>query len=124
MRRVPVIFGMVALGLALLVSAGATQDAKKDKDEKKESKFKPALPAGFKALMLSKDQIKKIYSIQTEYHGKIVELQAKLDELKDQRSQEEFKVLTTDQRDKYLKSKGVDLKDKAKPADKKDSDKK
>ena len=35
MHRLPMLFGLVTLGLALLVSAGTTQDAKKDKDDKK-----------------------------------------------------------------------------------------
>jgi hypothetical protein len=121
MKRLPVLFGLMALVMAVLVSAGATQDTKKE--DKKEVKFKPALPAGFKGLGLSKDQIQKIYTVQKEYHAKIVDLQAKLDEMKDARSKEEFKVLTDDQREKYLKSKGVDIKGKDKDKDK-DKDKK
>ena len=116
MNRLPMMFGVMAIVAALVVGAGATQETKKD--EKKEKKFTPQLPAGFKALGLSKDQVKKIYTVQTEFHGKIVELQAKIDELKEQRSMEEFKVLTTEQRDKYLKAKGVDTKGTDKDKDK------
>lgn len=127
MRRLPVVFGIVMLAVSLIVTAGGTQEGKKDKDDKKETgKIKGQLPAGFKDLGLSKEQISAIYKVQTEYNGKIKELQSKIDDLKKQRFQEELKVLTPDQRKKYLESKGVDTKDKGekKTADKKDVDKK
>ena len=117
MSRLPVVFGLGILGLALIVGGGASQDAKKDKDDK--GKVKGQLPPGFKDLGLSKDQISKIYSIQAEYKKKINDLQTKINELKSSQNQEEFKVLTDDQRDKYLKAKGVDIKkDNAKKDDK------
>jgi hypothetical protein len=122
MHRLPVIFGLVTLGLALLVGAGGSQDAKKDKDEKKVKGF---LPAGFKDLALSAEQKAKVYGIQGEYKVKIAELDKKIKELKAQESQDVFKVLTDEQREKYLKAKGVDTKEKSKDADKdKDKDKK
>jgi TolA-binding protein len=128
MRRLPVVFGIVMLAVSLIVTAGGTQEGKKDKDDKKETgKIKGQLPAGFKDLGLSKDQVLQVYKVQTEYNGKIKDLQSKIDELKKQRSQEEFKVLTQDQRKKYLEAKGVNTKDKGgekKNADKKDADKK
>jgi TolA-binding protein len=102
------VFGLGILGLALIVGGGISQDAKKDKDDK--GKVKGQLPPGFKDLDLSKDQITKIYSIQADYKKKISELQTKINELKKTQNQEEFKVLTDDQRDKYLKAKGVDTK--------------
>lgn len=124
MKRMPMFCGFVILGLAFLVGNGATQD----KDKKEEKKIKGMLPPGFKDLGLSKEQVNKIYMIQTEYNGKIADLTAKLNELKKQKSAEEFKVLTEEQRDKYLKAKGVELKDKGvkdAPKDKvKDGDKK
>jgi hypothetical protein len=123
MQRLPVIFGMVTLALALLVSGGVSQDAKKDKDDKKKdpAKAKGMLPAGFKDLGLSKDQISKIYGIQVDYKTKIFELEKKVKEMKAQESQDVFKVLTDDQREKYLKAKGVDTKEKT--ADKKEPSK-
>jgi hypothetical protein len=112
MRQVVVLFGLVTLSVALLVSAGASQDTKKDKEDTK--KTKGALPAGFKDLGLSADQKAKIYSIQSDYKTKIVELEKKLKALKADESREVFKVLSDEQREKYLKAKGVDTKEKSK----------
>ena len=123
MRRLPVIFGLVALGLAFLVSVGDSQDAKKDKDEKKE-KVKGMLPAGFKDLGLTAEQKGKVYSIQGEYRAKIAELDKKIKELKALESVDVFKVLTEEQRDKYLKAKGIETKDKSKDKEKVEKDKK
>src|SRR5471030_394746 len=101
MYRLSMACGLGMLSLALLVGVGASQDAKKDKDDTK--KVKGFLPAGFKDLGLSKAQIEKVYMIQTEHNAKIAELQIKINELKKQKTLEEFKVLTDAQRDKYLK---------------------
>src|SRR5438309_8868959 len=121
MFRLPVLFGLVMLFAALLVGAGATQD-KKDKDDKKDPpKVKGFLPAGFKDLGLSKAQIEKIYSIQADYKGKIAKLQSEIAEMKKTENKEVFGVLTEEQREKYLKAKGIETKDKGK--DKKDGDK-
>ena len=103
------------LSLALLVGVGASQDAKKDKDNKK---VKGILPAGFKDLGLSKAQIEKVYTIQGDFRGKIAELQTKINELKKIETKEVFSVLTDEQREKYLKAKGVETKDKAPAKDK------
>src|SRR4051812_27162593 len=111
MQRLPVIFGLVTLGLVLLVGVGDSQDAKKDKEEKKAKGF---LPPGFKDLGLTAEQKGKVYTIQAEYKVKIADLDKKIKELKSQESQDVFKVLTDDQREKYLKAKGIDTKDKAK----------
>jgi hypothetical protein len=108
MHRLSILFGLVTLCAALLVSAGATQEGKKD-DTKK---TKGILPPGFKDLGLSADQKTKIYSVQSEYKTKIAELEKKIKELKADESREVFKVLTDDQREKYLKAKGVDTKEK------------
>ena len=107
MNRLCVLFGMITLAGALLVSAGATQE-KKDKEEPK--KPKGMLPQGFKDLGLSADQKSKIYSLQTEYKTKIVELEKKVKDLKAEETAAVFKVLTDDQREKYLKAKGVETK--------------
>jgi hypothetical protein len=115
MNRLPVLFGLIALLLALLVGAGATQE-KKDKDDPK--KAKGMLPPGFKDLGLSADQKGKIYSIQSDYKMKISDLQKKIKDLQAEESTAVFKVLTDEQRDKYLKAKGVDVKGKDKDKDK------
>jgi len=123
----PMVFGIVMLAVSLLVTAGSTQEGKKDKDDKKETgKVKGILPAGFKDLNLTPEQKAKVYGIQGEYKSKIAELDKKIKELKGQEQKDIFGVLTKDQQEKYLKSKGIDTpaKDKAKDADKKDADKK
>jgi hypothetical protein len=115
MRRLSIVCGMGILGLALLVGSGQSQDGKKGKDG---AKYKPQLPAGFKALNLSKEQVAKIYSIHADYQSKIVELESKINALKEQKKQDAFKVLTKEQHEKYLKSVGIDTKAKAAPKDK------
>lgn len=108
MQRLPVLFGVIIFSFAVLVGVGTSQEGKKD-DPKK---AKGMLPAGFKDLGLTADQKGKIYSIQAEYKTKTAELEKKLKELRFMESQEIFKVLTDDQREKYLKAKGVETKDK------------
>jgi len=109
-------FGLVILGFSLLVGSAATQDKKEDK--KDPPKVKGQLPAGFKDLGLSKAQIEKIYTLQTEFKTKINKLQAEINELKKTENKEVFGVLTDDQREKYLKAKGIETKDKGKEKDK------
>ena len=67
-------------------------------------KIKPALPQGFKSLGLSKEQISKIYSVQIDYRTKIADLKKHISDLDDKEKTEVFKVLTEDQRAKYLKT--------------------
>src|SRR5947207_418322 len=106
MLRLPVIFGMVLLGMAMLVSVGETQDTKKVDDKKVEDKkAKPKLPDGFKDLGLSADQKSKILAVQLEARNKIHDLENQIRELKLKENQDCFKVLTADQREKYLKAK-------------------
>ena len=135
MFRLPALFGLVMLGLALLVSAGATQDAKKDKDKdakKDPPKIKTALPKGFDSLGLSEKQVARIFAIQTEHRTKVAdlqqkvaELQKKIGELKKAENGEVFKSLTDEQQEKYLKSKGIGVKEPEKDKkDEKKSDKK
>jgi hypothetical protein len=113
MSRLSMFCGLGILSLALLVGAGNTQDAKK------ETKVKGMLPPGFKDLGLSKAQVLAIYTVQTDYRGKINDLENKIKEMKKTESVEVFKVLTEPQRQQYLKSKGLEPKEKAPPKDKK-----
>jgi TolA-binding protein len=116
MRRLPIMFGLVALGLAWLVSAGATQDAKKDKGEKL---IKGSVPLGWtKALKLSKEQSKLIQKTDVEYKTKIAELTKKIDELKEQSRIEMTKHLTLEQKTSLARLSGLDVKDKDKGKDK------
>jgi Spy/CpxP family protein refolding chaperone len=103
------IFGMVILGLALLVGAGASQEKdKKDKDTKKEEKKKDTLPAFFKDLELTDEQKGKIVDVQKDYKPKIGDLAKeiagltkKLNELKKSEQSDIFKVLTEAQKKRY-----------------------
>ena len=120
-RRLPIVFGLVTLGLALLVSAGATQDAKKDKGDKA---IKGAIPMGWKALKLSAEQTKLIQKTDVEYKTKIAELTKKINELKEQSRIEMTKHLTDDQKAQLARLSGLDVKDKDKDKGKdKDKDK-
>jgi hypothetical protein len=127
MERLTKLMGLGILGLTLIVGAGISGDAKKDKDKEPTKGKTPNLPAGLsKTVKLSKDQIAKIHSIQIEYRDKIDELDKKIKELKAQEKAEWIKVLTDDQRALYLKGLiGEDAKDKSdKDKDKaKDKDK-
>jgi hypothetical protein len=82
------------LCLALHVRVGAAQDAKKEGDKV----IKGSIPAGWKALKLSEDQIKKIQAIDLEYKTKIAELNSKIEELRRQSRTEMAKQLTEDQK--------------------------
>ncbi len=110
------LFGLGIIALSLLVGAGATQDGKKDKDDKK---AKGILPPGFKDLNLTAEQKAKVYSIQGDYKAKISELDKKIKELKSLEKKDIFGVLTKEQQDKYFKAQGFD----GPPKDKKDDGK-
>jgi Type II secretion system (T2SS), protein G len=105
MKRLPVIVGLVTVCLAMLVGIGATQDTKKE-----EKKAKGMLPPGFKDLNLTAEQKGKIYALQADYKKKIADLDKQIKDLRAQEFPELIKVLTDDQREKYLKAKGVEPK--------------
>jgi hypothetical protein len=69
------LFGVVALGLALLVVPSAAQDAKKEGD--KDSKG--SIPAAKKALPIPDDQAKKIQAIDDERRVKLARLDRAID---------------------------------------------
>jgi hypothetical protein len=68
---------MVTLGLAMLVSAGAAQDAKKEG----EKISKGSIPAAKKALPIPDDQAKKIQAMDVERKKKLAELNKKINEV-------------------------------------------
>src|SRR5713226_1969195 len=70
MRRFPVLFGVVALGLGLLVGLGAAQDAKKEGD--KDSK--ESIPAANKVLQIPDDQPKKIQAIDVQSKKELAQM--------------------------------------------------
>jgi hypothetical protein len=110
MQRLTRLMGLGILGLALVVGTGFSGDTKKDGDKKEKA---PNLPPGWKALMLSKDQLAKVHGIMGDYKGKIVVLQRKIDDLKSAEKSDMIKVLTDEQKALYLKNlTGDDGKDK------------
>jgi hypothetical protein len=123
MFKLTTLLGFGILGMALLVSTGASQDK-----DKKDPKAKGQLPPGWKQLNLSKEQTLQIYGIQAKFKSKIMALEK---EIKDLRAEEKTKmvsVLTAEQKELLLKlavgeEEPKDKKDKGKPKDDKDKDK-
>jgi TolA-binding protein len=115
MNRLAVLVGTVTFGLALLVGMGATADAQKEGDSKKEEKkIKGAVPKGWtKALKLTKDQAAKIRDIDLEFKTKIADLEKKVEDLKHQSRIEMAKQLDADQ--KAILAKLVGLEEKKSP---------
>lgn len=85
--------GFIALAFALMLSGGLL-----GQDKKEAPAPKGQLPAQWKKLSLSDEQIKKIYSVQTDYRGKIAELEDKVKELRKQERADLEKVLTDGQK--------------------------
>src|SRR5262245_28784967 len=98
MLRLSALVGMAILGTAFLVGTGTSQDAKKDTKAKTSY-----VPAGWKSLGLSKEQTAEFAKIHNNYKSKITELQAKIDDFKNQEKQEMVKLLSTEQKDKLRK---------------------
>src|SRR5262245_45087230 len=110
MLRLSTVLGFGILGVALLVSSGTSQD------KKEPTKIKGQIPAGWKNLQLSKDQITKIQGIDAKFKAKVRELEDQIKELRVQERSEMVKLLTAEQRDMLRKlTVGDD-----EPADKKD----
>ena len=100
--------GLIALLTGLLVLSGGSfgQDNKPKEDPKKDDKKKdePApkvkgmLPPNWGKLGLSDAQVQEIYRIQNKYASEIDKLQAKIDDLKMNRTKDTKAVLTADQK--------------------------
>ena len=75
-------------------------DTKKDdtKTTKKEEPTKGKLPANWKKLGLSDEQLKDIYRIESKYNVEIDQMQTKVTELKKTRDKEMKGILTPDQK--------------------------
>jgi Spy/CpxP family protein refolding chaperone len=113
MTKLARLMGLGILGLALAVGVGNSGDAKKDKDKDKE-KIKHSIPAGWKALKLTADQKKQVYSIQDEYQPKILEARRKVAQLEAQEKVALIRVLTPEQKAQLI---GEEPKDKASTKD-------
>lgn len=88
------------LGIAFVGGTGFGQDGKKDA---KEGKTKGILPAGFKDLNLAKEQVSKIYGIQSDFKAKKKELEDEIVKLKAKERTEIMKVLSDEQKALFLK---------------------
>jgi hypothetical protein len=89
-------------------------------DEKKPDdpvKVKGTLPAHWRQLGLSADQVQEVYKIQAKYNAKIDKLKAEIEALKSEEDTERYKVLTDEQK-KRLKELKIGEKDKDKDKDK------
>jgi hypothetical protein len=143
--RLPQLFGLGLLAVALLVSTAPSQDKdkvkpddkkeekdkkedKKPDEKKKEAKKKDGFMAPFKGIDFTAEQMDKITGIRKEFKPKVDELTKKLNELKKSEFDEVLKLLTADQRKIYdentMKKKVVDKKDDKKVDDKKPDEKK
>jgi hypothetical protein len=120
-------FGLLVVGLLLGGGWLWAQDNKESKELKKEEppaqRLRGQLPANYKKLGLSDEQIQKIYRIQADYQTKVRELEDQIKKLKIQEKSEIEKVLTKAQRERLKEiltgeeKKGDDKQDKK---DKKD----
>lgn len=85
---------VVALAMLCIVFGVLAQDTPK-----------PPAPTGqlrpnWKKVGLTDDQVKKIYTVQTEYRGKIDALEEQIKKLKDEQFKKEVEVLTQAQKDR------------------------
>src|SRR5580704_12479624 len=97
MSRHSVLGGLVLFALAFSF-AWSADDPKKPSDDKKDPVAKGTLPANWRKLGLTDDQVKKVYKIQTDYRTKIDTLTEQLKELKKKEMTEMETVLTDAQK--------------------------
>jgi peptidoglycan hydrolase CwlO-like protein len=98
---------LLALITGLLVLSGGSigqenkskEDPKKvDKAKDEPAKAKGVLPPNWKKLGLSDGQVQDIYKVQNKYDAEIDKLQAKIDELKANRTKDMKAILTAEQK--------------------------
>ena len=91
--------GVLFAGLVVLSGGLVGQEPKKDDkkpdepkkvDKKDDSpvKAKGVLPANWKKLGLTEDQVQKVYKVQNKYDEEIDKLQAKIDQMKADRTKD------------------------------------
>jgi hypothetical protein len=116
----------VGVLLLLVVSGGWLLSDEPKKSDDPPPRVKGMLPAHFKQLGLSQDQVREIYKIQSVYGAKVDVLVQKIRELKAEEKGEIDKLLTDAQRARLRELKaGDDGTSKTKePATKADTDKK
>lgn len=94
MRRFCFALAAGILGIVLVSGGSGAQE---------KTKIRGQLPSGWKALMLDKSQVLKIYTIQTDFRKKYQDLEKQMEDLKAQEKQELVKVLTEDQKKLLIK---------------------
>lgn len=97
MFKLTTLLGFGILGVALLVSTGTSGD------KKEPTKIKGQIPAGWKNLQLSKDQVTKIQGVDVKFKAKIRELEDQIKDLRVQERSEMVKLLTAEQKDMLRK---------------------
>ena len=112
MKRV----GVLLLGLSLvLLAAGVGHSG----GEKKDDKVKGQLPSGWKKLNLSKEQVLKVYSVQTAFRTKIQALEEQVKKLKAEEFKEQLAILTEEQKKALIGEETPKKKDEKKKDEKK-----
>jgi hypothetical protein len=91
MRSVRAVVGLLAV---VILASGSVIG----QDPKPQGRAKGQLPPNWGKLGLSDDQKQQVYKIQTEYRGKIQDLQAQIKELQRQQNLALQKVLTDPQK--------------------------
>lgn len=87
------------VGALLLVNPLVGQDPKK-KDDKEQpaTKYKGQLPANWKKLGLTDEQVQKVYKVQSKYGEQIEALEAQIRSLKSKLNKDRFDILTAEQK--------------------------
>jgi hypothetical protein len=94
---------LLALVAGLIVLSGGLigQENKTKEEPKKDDpapKLKGMLPPNYKKLGLTDTQVQEIYKIQNKYDTEIDKLQAKIDEMKANKTKDTKAVLTAEQK--------------------------
>jgi peptidoglycan hydrolase CwlO-like protein len=88
------------LGALLTLSSGVVgQEPKKEqKKDEPATKYKGQLPANWKKIGLSDEQVQSVYKVQSKYNEEIDKLDAKIKELKAAMDKERRAILTAEQK--------------------------
>src|SRR5207248_403255 len=95
--------------VALLVGGLALAQDKKDTKDTPPAKAKGTLPANWKKLGLTDDQVQKVYQIQTDHRGQIGALQQKIKQLQQEERTAMMGVLTDAQKARLKELATADL---------------
>lgn len=84
--------------LAMTLLAASYQEKDKDKKAEEPTKLKGQLPANFKRLGLSEEQVQKVYKLRADTKAKINDLEKQIKKLREDEKEALEKILTPDQR--------------------------